>query len=205
MKRTVLSFVFLLVAATPSFAQGVALGVKGGINIASASTTQPVVESGKESAWLFHAGAVTDIALGSRFSIQPQLLIGRKGVTFEAGDHTHAITLTSLDLPILAVYKPAGGFSLGVGPNFGVNLSGTNVTSGAITDTHTYEFNGAIGDFKRFDMGVTVMGGYEHPNGLFATVSYLKGITDDLINFPGVDWSHDVLSVSVGYMFKKRP
>lgn len=204
MKKTLLFFVSMIAAATTSFAQDVAVGVKGGINIASASTTQPVVEAGKEKTWQFHAGAVTDIALGSHFSIQPQVLYGRKGVAFDAGDHAHEITLTSLDMPILAVYKPARGVSLGAGPNVGINLRGTNVTSGAVNDTHKYEFDGAIGDFKRFDFGINVMGGYEHESGVFATVSYLKGVSNNLINFPGVAWSHDVLAVSVGYMFKRH-
>ncbi len=204
MKKTLASFLLMIAAATTSSAQGIALGIKGGVNIASASTTQPVVESGKKKSVLFHVGAVADVAVSSRLSIQPQVLVGRKGVTFEAGDHSHAITLTSLDLPVLAVFKPAPGLFLGAGPNFGINVSGTNVTSGAMNETHKYEFNGAVGDFKRFDFGVNVMGGYEHASGAFVTVNYLKGVSKNLINFPGLDWSHDVLSVSAGYMFNRR-
>lgn len=204
MKAPLLVFVVMSAVAAPSFAQDVAFGVKAGINVASASTTQPVVESGKKQSILFHAGAVVDVPMGRHFSVQPQALVGRKGVTFEAGDHSHAITLTSLDIPLLAVYRPAKGFSAGVGPNFGINLSGTNVTSGAMNDTHKYRFDGSLGDFKRFDVGVNVTGAYEHTSGVFVSVSYLKGITNDLINFPGVEWSHNVLAVSAGYNLKKR-
>jgi hypothetical protein len=204
MKKTLLITSLIILTAKLTFAQDIAVGIKAGVNINSASTSIPVVESGKETLALFHGGAVVDVAVNQRFSIQPQILYSRKGVKFNAGDHKHTIKLNSLDLPLLAVFKAGKGVFFGAGPNFGFHLSGTNVSTGALNETHKYKFDGSTGDFKRFDFGVNVMAGYEHKSGVFTSVNYLKGISKGLIEFPNTDWSHNVLSFSVGYMFRRK-
>lgn len=204
MKNILLITLIIVFTALVTFAQDVAVGVKAGVNINSASTTQPVVESGKENLALFHGGGLVDVEINKRFSIQPQILYSRKGIKFAAGDHKHTITLNSLDLPILAIFKAGKGIFIGAGPNLGFHLSGTNVATGALNETHKYKFDGSTGDFKRFDFGVNALIGYEHKSGVFVTANYLKGISNELINFPNLEWSHNVFSVSVGFMIKKH-
>jgi len=179
-------------------------GFKAGLNSGSANTNIAVVEQTKDRRNLFHAGGVVDFGLGSHFSLQPQVLYSGKGVEFQAPDHGHIITLHSLDIPVNLVYKTKPGLFLGTGPNFGFNLSGTNEVTGDHPGKVSYKFGPDPFDFKRLDFGVNFLAGYQHPKGPFVSVNYLKGLRKGLINGPGAEWAHNVLSLSFGYTFPGR-
>ena len=206
MKKLSLFSVLAILIVHVSFAQNISFGVKGGLNIVNAKTSIPVVESGKTSRNLLHGGVIMDIGISEHFSVQPQLLYNGKGVKFDAGAHDHIITLHSVDLPIYAVYKITKGIYVGGGPNFGVNVKGKNVATGALNETKDYKFNKDPFEFKRFDFGLNAVVGYQHTSGLFISANYLKGMSKNLINAPapGAEWSHNVLAFSIGYLFSQK-
>lgn len=204
MKKLILFALMVTVSGQVSVAQSTRFGVKGGLNIDNISTNFPIVRDGKKNMLGFSAGVLAEVSLGKRFSLQPQLLYNVKGVKYNVPDHSHSVKINSIDLPIYAVYKPLPGISIGAGPNVGYNLSGKNTASFPTKEeVVAYKFNGAEYDFHRFDFGVSALLGYEHTSGLFVQATYLKGLSQ-VGNIPGYDWSHNVLSLSVGYLFTNR-
>jgi hypothetical protein len=197
-------YLLLPICAAHLLAADVSLGVKAGFNSGIAETNIDVVESTKEHRSSYHVGGLVDVAFGQHWSLQPQVLYSGKGVKFRAPDHGHIVSLYSLDIPVNLVYKTKPGLFLGLGPNFGFNLRGTNEVTGDHPAKVTYKFGADPFDFKRFDFGINALAGYQHPKGPFASISYLKGLRKGLINGPGAEWSHNLLSVSFGYTFRLR-
>jgi hypothetical protein len=198
----------LSLSVTGLLAADVGLGFKAGFNAGSANTNVDVVEATKSQRATYHVGGLVDVGFGRRWSLQPQALYSGKGVTFHAPDHGHIISLYSLDIPINVVYKTKPGVFLGTGPNLGIHLRGTNEVTGdhpmTVDQAMTvdYKFGSEPGHFKRFDYGWNFLAGYQHPRGAFASINYLKGLRKNIINGPGAEWSHNVLSVSFGYTFQ---
>lgn len=204
MKKVILFALMVAVSGQVSLAQSTRFGVKGGLNIDNISTNFPIVRDGKENILGFNVGVLADVSLSKRFSLQPQLLYNVKGVKFNVPDHSHTIKINSIDLPIYAIYKPLPSISIGAGPNLGYNLSGKNTaTFPTKEEVVNYNFNGGDYELKRFDVGVSALLGYEHTSGLFVQATYLKGLSQ-VANIPGYDWSHNVLSFSVGYLFTNK-
>ncbi|GAB3221331.1 porin family protein [Spirosoma arcticum] len=201
MKKTYLFAFLMTVVGNMALAQTVTFGLKAGVNVPSVSSDFSPATDGKEGLALFHGGAIVDVGISNHFSIQPQLLYNGKGLKFHDPTHGHTVTLNSVDLPVYAVYKMAKGFYAGVGPNFGFNVSGKSISTMPGDVPHPYKLDGSAYDFKRFDLGVSALAGYQHKSGLFVSANYLKGLTN-VFNNPGYNWSNNVLAFSAGYMFK---
>lgn len=184
---------------TSAHAQQIQFGVSGGASIASASTT---LSFPRQSIGTFHAGGLIDFAIGDRWAIRTQAVYAGKGYSFDTPDHSHTIRMYSLDIPIHGVIRTSSGLFVGAGPNFAVNLHGTNRLSNGASGTHDYTFDGSPFEYKRFDFGVSATVGYQMRNGVFVSANYLKGVSDRLINTDAFTSSHNALSFSAGFMFR---
>ncbi len=202
MKR-LLFFASMVLVISNIFGQtNKSFGIKAGLNVANVSTNFPIVESGQESIMRYQAGVFFDIPLNNAFSFQPQLLYSGKGLKFAAGNHSHTIKMESLDLPLLVNFHLSSGFFLGVGPNLGYYLSGTNALIEANNTRETkYTFSGAPFDYKRLDVGLIGEIGYKHASGIRASMSYLKGL-NNVAELPENTWKSDVFNFSLGYAIK---
>jgi len=94
-------------------------GLKGGINLADVNGNPGTYFSPPERIAGFHAGAYAQFSITHNFSVQPEVLLSRKG--FKAGNSgvaggTNNISLDYFDVPVLFSFRFLKNFSLLVGP-----------------------------------------------------------------------------------------
>jgi len=117
--------VALCALATPTFAQGTVVGVKGGVNFASLSFSED--EEGDEisSRTTFVIGGFVDVPVSSMISIQPEVLWTSAGAKIEGpefGNETAEISFNQVQVPVLLKANIGGSSTrpfLVVGPVFG--------------------------------------------------------------------------------------
>lgn len=176
-------------------------GVKAGLNLSTVSTNDTDFNEDRQLRPTYHAGIVLDARVSENFSIQPQLLLQGKGVKVAHGGHADAFRFTSLDLPVNLLYR-SGGFFVGGGPNIGINLSGELEVEDNPAENQTFEFGSSAGQFKRANVGVNLMTGYETTGGLFFSVNYLAGLSN-WSNATNDTWKNHVIGISIGKMLGK--
>ena len=170
-----------LVAFTIS-AQNVTFGAKAGLNFASMVGDDAEGLDGRTS---FHLGATAEIEISESFSIQPELLYSGQGFTDE-GDVTGKVDY--INLPVMAKFYVADGFSLEAGPQIGFLLS---------ADDNGEDIKDLL---KSTDFALNLGAGYKLNSGLNFGLRYSMGLTD----VPDADtdgFKHSVLQLSVGYNF----
>ena len=122
MKRTLISLAVLLFTITSSFAQ-ITIGVKGGASINKISG-----QSFKDKfTYGYHVGAFGTLHLGSKFSLQPEVLFNQVNADTSSNfssvyqfNHISQVQLKYLSIPILLNYNVSNIFALQLGPQFGI-------------------------------------------------------------------------------------
>ncbi|MFT6798868.1 MAG: hypothetical protein ACJAWA_000991 [Nonlabens sp.] len=194
MKKLLLSAAFVAFGMGISNAQDISYGVKAGLNLSNFGGDDEVAE-GFEGLTSFHIGGFAQIGISDKFMIQPELIYSQQGAQDEE-DSDLKLRINYLNLPIMAKYMVADGFSLELGPQVGFAIS-RKITDGDIDVD-------ADDEIKALDFGVGVGAGYELPSGLMFSVRYNLGLANLLEDdFGGDDFSlnNNVLQVSVGYKF----
>lgn len=160
--RGVAVAVLTVMWASPSAAQGLELGAKGGMGITSISNVSEITStSDADAARRFGPifGGFAGLPLRGSLSIQAEALVSMKGARLDVdSDEDETLRLTYLDVPVLVkLTAPPGGddralYVIG-GPYFGFNLK-ASVREG--DEDHD------IGDrVKSTDFGVTVGAGLQ--------------------------------------------
>jgi len=175
-------------------------GLKGGLNFAMIAGDDTDDFDGRIA---FHVGAVAEFAISEKFSFQPELLYSSQGdkMTIEGTDID--FKLDYLNLPLLAKYYVAEGFSLEAGPQIGFLLS-SKVESGGVS----VDLDEVI---KGIDFGLDFGLGYKLENGLNFAARYNLGLSNIVENdgsilgeeiIAGDTKNHnEVFQLSVGYFF----
>lgn len=187
----------LLVAAIAAFgftanAQDVTFGAKAGLNLSSISGDET---NGYDSRTAFHIGGVAEISISEKFSVQPELLYSAQGFkeSFEGVDIDY--NLDYINLPIMAKYYVAEGFSLEGGPQVGFLMSAKAKAEGADED---------LKDFvKGIDFGLNFGLGYKMESGLNFGARYNLGLSN-INDGEGSDEfknQNSVIQLSVGFFF----
>jgi hypothetical protein len=189
--KKLLVLLLLLGLGSMALAQGLTIGVKGGLNMASitgADAGSPVIKSG------LIGGAYATIDL-MFVNIQPELLYSQKGFKQEEA----GITLTGhydyLEIPVLLKF-PLGKIivpSIYIGPSFGL-LSGASWEAlGIELDVKDYTEGSDLG----FVFGVDL----KTPVKLTLDARYTMGLKTVSKEILGVtpEWKNSVISVMVGY------
>ena len=178
-------------------AQDISFGAKAGLNLASVSGDDT---SGLDSRLSFHLGAVAELEISEKFSIQPELLYSSQGAKYEDSYTDFGFNITEkvvakydyLNLPIMAKYYIAEGFSIEAGPQIGVLLK-------AEADIENLnEFT------KGIDFGLNFGFGYKLDNGLNFAARYNLGLSN-INDGEGSDEfknQNAVFQISLGYFFK---
>lgn len=201
---------FLLVSfAVNSYAQSI--GPKVGVNIASWAGDDIFDDYSSLTGLQF--GAVAEIPVGDKFSIQPELLLIQKGSGFDSDFLGTTIEtdnkLNYFEIPILAkIYLTEGPAQVFVnaGPTIGFATSGKIVTEAGgekeevdidfdDTDLSTFDFGVAVGAGAQFDAG---------PGKLFVDVRYLLGLANLDESEPEadrIDVFNRGIGASVGFLF----
>lgn len=203
-KQTNMKKIILTVAAVFAFgfanAQETKFGVKGGLNVANLTGDEDEDNSSKVG---FHLGGFVEIKVSDKFSVQPELLFSTQGTKFEEtvlGTLVEYKTnLSYLNIPVMAKYYVAEGFSLEAGPQIGFLTSAKYKIE---SEGNESEVDGKD-DFESVDFGVNFGAGYDFTENLSVGLRYNLGLSNVYKTEAGDDFknSNNVFSVSLGYKF----
>ncbi|WP_106793891.1 porin family protein [Aquimarina sp. Aq78] len=184
MKKVVLITVIAALGLSNVNAQKIRLGAKGGLNLAfitgdNTKNLDPITD--------FHFGAMAEIKVSNKFSLQPELIYSGQGYDTSI-DSEGIIALNYLNIPLIAKYYVTERLSLEAGPQIGFLLS----TKGGTKDYKDL--------FKTTDFGMNFGLGYKLDNGLYFSARYNLGLTD-INNIDGISDKNKngVFQLSIGY------
>lgn len=211
MKKLFLCAAMAAFAFTSVNAQEVTFGAKAGLNLASLGGDVEDVD-GLTS---FHFGAVAEISISEKFSVQPELLYSAQGAKIEESYSEVGYTISGesklklnyLNIPIIAKYYVAEGFSVEAGPQLGLLLSAEedweySETFEGETTSESGE-NDVKDEYKGIDFGFNIGVGYKLNSGLNFAARYNLGLANINDGEGSDDFkiNNNVLQVSVGYFF----
>ena len=180
-------------------AQEVKFGAKAGLNIANIGGDAEDVDALTS----FHLGGVAEIVISEKFSVQPELLYSAQGskseesfdgITFES-----KLKLDYINIPIMAKYYVAEGFSVEAGPQVGFLISANEEFEGGGESGEEDVKDG----FKGIDFGFGIGAGYKMDSGLNFSARYNLGLANIADGEGSDDYSiqNNVFQISVGYFF----
>ena len=171
-------------------------GAKAGLNLANVSGD---VEDNK-SLTAFHIGAVAEFEISDQFSFQPELVYSIQGAAYETEllgtTFEGKEVLSYLNIPLMAKYYVAEGFSLQAGPQIGFLMSAKSEFGDEDDDIKD--------DTKGVDFALGFGAGYKMDSGLFFDARYNLGLSDLVDERDDDDDNrvkNSVISLSVGYSF----
>ncbi|MDM1097599.1 PorT family protein [Myroides odoratimimus] len=196
MRKITLSLIAALAIGFSANAQtpDVKIGAKGGLSISNISNLD---ESSSRPA--FHIGAVAEIFINEKFSIQPELLYSAQGARYDYTEtiegynfyssktKTETLKLDYITIPVIAKYYIVKGLNVQAGPQFAFNVTAKN---------HMEDIKENV---KSFEFGLGLGAGYELSNGIFFDTRYNVGLSK--VNKEGDASRNGVLQLSVGYKF----
>ena len=146
--------------------QGGNFAIKGGLNLATLVGDDVEDVDARTS---FHVGGAFELKLSEAFSLQPEFLYSSQGIK----DGDTQLKLGYANIPFMAKYYVAKGFSIQAGPQVGFLL-----TADAEGELFGVEFSGDVSEFyKKVDVGANLGLGYRLPMGLFFDFRYNIGFT----------------------------
>ncbi|MDO5978795.1 porin family protein [Flavivirga spongiicola] len=184
MKKLLLVTAISILGLAHINAQDVEFGIKGGLNFATVIGDNT---SKDQTVTAFNFGAMAEIKISDKFSLQPELMYSGQGYDTNI-DSEGIIALNYLNIPLIAKYYVTKRLSLEAGPQIGFLLS----TKGGTEDYKDL--------FKTTDFGVNFGLGYKLDNGLNFGVRYVLGLSN-INDVGGVTNKNGVLQLNVGYFF----
>lgn len=164
-------------------AQETAFGVKAGVNFASLTGDN----EGLDGLTSFHLGGVANIGVSEKFSVQPEVLYSMQGASYDGGE----IKLDYINVPVLAKFMVAEGFSIEAGPQIGFLVSAKEDGEDLKDFVKGTDFSGVLGV------------GYKLTSGLNFGARYnvgMSNIIDSDLEDAG-ELKNGVIQLSVGFMF----
>lgn len=205
-KNQITSLVVVLLTTLNVAAQKVTFGAKAGFNLA---TLTGDVEDMKSLPG-YHVGAIADIQLTEKFSIQPELLYSLEGGKsslyykdeFSLLDTKEEVKLGYLNLPVMAKYNVIDGLSLEMGPQIGYLLHAKSHYDVKMNFGEEINIDESgkedIKDFvEKINVGVNFGLGYQLKNNMFFQARYHLGLSNINKDFQGEDFEGEP-SESVG-------
>ena len=174
-------------------AQNVTFGAKAGLNFASMTGDDA---DGLDGRTAFHFGVIAEIEISDSFSVQPELLYSGQGFTDNADSYDTGglseewtVAVDYVNLPVMAKFYVADGFSVEAGPQIGFLVSAKDNDGEDIKDI-----------LKSTDFAFNLGAGYKLDSGLNFGLRYSMGLTD-VADFETDGFKHSVLQLSVGFNF----
>lgn len=166
-------------AAQPAHGQRIAVGARGGLNLANADADGAIFSGSVGRTTGFHAGIVGNVEISRFFAVQTQFLISQKG--FDEGDGDVSVDVTYLEIPVLAMIQIPGRISPHVyfGPVLALE-SGCTATTASAGEEQCADAVTAPRT-KGADSGIMLGGGIKYdagPGYLLADLLYAYGLTD---------------------------
>ena len=192
MKKSLIALLTLFATISHSNAQIFKLGIKGGINYANQTGTNIIVNSTNyktEAISNYHIGLLTEIKLGERFSLQPEVLYSTQGAKYDAigvvNDFTNDIGYISI--PVMTKINLNNTFSLEFGPQASFLMSKKNEVG-----------INSIKNQNNIDLGAGAGLGIHLTKSLFVQGRYVVGLSEIS---PDAKVKNSVLQVSAGLLF----
>jgi Outer membrane protein beta-barrel domain len=202
MKKILLTLITIIAVNATINAQ-MRFGVKGGVNLASISTSDKTVST--SSALGFHGGIVLDAPLSESISIQPNLLFSQKGFSLDASGISSKVTFNYIEVPVNFLFNATDALTIGAGPFLGYALSASaKTTFNGQTQTTDVDFDNKS---QRVDYGLNITAGYEVIEGLVISANYslgLANINKDATTSSTNTIKNNVIGFSVTKFFGER-
>ena len=166
-------------------AQDVKFGAKAGLNMSNWGG-----DAGDASMKIgFQVGGFAEIKVSDKFAIQPELVYSALGTKTEDG----SINTNYLNIPVMAKYFVAKGFSLEAGPQLGFLMSAkakANGESADIKDT-----------FESIDFGLNFGAGYDVTENINLGVRYSAGLSNIMKDSGDIKVNNSNIAIAIGYKF----
>jgi hypothetical protein len=212
MKKVLFIAAVAVFGLTSVQAQDISFGAKAGVNLANLGGD---VEDADMKIG-FHVGGVVEIPLSDQFSFAPELLFSTQGTKSEYSEtdtffgetvtyeYEEKLNLSYLNIPLMARYYVAEGFSLEAGPQVGFLMSAKaegdeSVTIDGTTESESYSVD-VKDELESLDFGLNFGAGFKMENGLFFQGRYNLGLAN-LTGNSDFKMTNQVIQFSAGFMF----
>ena len=201
MKKITMSLLAIFAFSGAALAQtpDIKIGAKAGLNISNVSDLDD-----SKSRTGFHVGAVAEIFINEKFSVQPEIIYSTQGakqketINFMGFSEKFEATtkLDYLNIPIMAKYYIIDGLSVQAGPQIGFNVKAESKIK-VNGESKTEDMKS---DTKKVDFGLNFGAGYELPIGVFFDARYNLGLSK-ISKESDTSAKNRVFQISVGYKF----
>jgi hypothetical protein len=185
-RAVILSCGLSLLAPAVAAAQTIHGGVKGGIALSDLSNLREALDAPSDldvnTRFGVAVGPFVSFEVNDHFAIQPELLFMTKGATATDGSGELRVKLNYLDIPVLAVIRPARNnpFYLFVGPSVNFNVSAKVEEANGTTNEEDIK-----DDVKDTEVGLVFGAGVSIRNFLVEG-RYAAGLTN-IVDDPDID------------------
>lgn len=188
MKRIILIIFLAILSAYDINAQEIKFGVKAGVNFA---TITGDATDNVDTRTDFHIGAVVEIPLFDKLSLQPEWIYSSQG----AVDMDDKLKLDYINLPVMVKFYVLEWFSLETGPQVGLLMGEKLEVDGQSEEISEYT--------SSIDFGFNFGLGFKLENGLNFAARYNLGLTNiwDFEDSNDLKNQNNVIQLSIGYMF----
>ena len=189
MKKSIITMVVMaLFAVMPANAQGIAFGVKGGVNFTKMSIDDDAVKS--ESGVGFFIGPTLKIDILPFLGVQGSIMYEQANSKVDGEKIKRQSIIIPIDARVSFKFKEGAGIYLATGPQFGFNVGDNEFTW---NDTSTYKntfqmkksmfnWNFGVGAMlsKHFELGVVYSLGISKTGELEAEIDKAKANNNEL-------------------------
>ncbi len=186
--------VSMLFAATLTAQPQLGAGVKGGINLATQSTTGAGENVAVRQLLGFNAGVYANVFVMDFLAVQPELMVSTRGSDWDDPYYNVKDLLTYIDLPLLVKFQPIEYANIHVGPQFGylVAAKQEDKDDGDIIDIKEW--------YNSLDLGLVIGAEANLPFRINFTIRYVIGLISATNDVEYIDpWRNNFLQFSLGY------
>jgi len=180
------------VSSTAQFQFGA--GIKGGLNLATQSTTGEGAGVSVRQLIGYNGGVYGNIFLTDMFGLQAELAVCSRGSDWDDVSYNVKDKLTYLDLPLLFKFQPIKYANIHLGPQFGSLLSAKqeDKDDGDITDIRDW--------YNSLDVGLAFGAEANLPYRINFTARYVIGLVSATNDEEYIDpWRNNFLQFSLGF------
>ena len=192
MKKLILSLAVITIATMTASAQ-VKFGGKAGLNLATFSGSDAsALFDGKSMQAGANFGAIVQIPVSGRFSVNPELVFSMQGVKFDGGSWK----LNYLNIPVMAHFATAGGFFVEAGPQIGFLMSAKEKDASGSTDIKEF--------LNSTDFALGLGAGFQSQSGFGGNARVNIGLSSIDKGTPKAKINNMVIQIGVFYMFNSK-
>jgi hypothetical protein len=187
-------FVSMLLTATLTAQPQLGAGVKGGINLATQSTTGEGENVAVRQLLGFNAGVYANVFVLDFLAVQPELMVSTRGSDWDDPYFNVKDLLTYIDLPLLVKFQPIEYANIHIGPQFGYLLAAKqeDKDDGDIIDIKEW--------YNSMDLGLAIGAEANLPFRINFTIRYVIGLVSATNDVEYIDpWRNNFLQFSLGY------